>query len=262
MIRALFTAATGMTAQQLNIDTVANNLANVNTAGFKRSRVDFQDLLYQTSRMPGSPTVQGADAPTGTQVGGGVRPASTQRIFTQGDFQRTDNPLDLVIEGDGFFQVLRGDGTTAYTRAGSFRQDANGRVVNPDGFSLQPEITIPNQATDISVGTDGVVSVTLAGNNTPQQVGTIELARFVNPAGLNSIGRNLYLPTAASGTALTGAPGSQGFGTLSQGYVEMSNVKVVEEMVNLITGQRAYEASSKAVQSADEMLQQANNLRR
>ena len=262
MIRALFTAATGMTAQQLNIDTVANNLANVNTAGFKRSRVDFQDLLYQTSRMPGSPTVQGADAPTGTQVGGGVRPASTQRIFTQGDFQRTDNPLDLVIEGDGFFQVLRGDGTTAYTRSGSFRQDANGRVVNPDGFSLQPEITIPNQATDISVGTDGVVSVILAGNNTPQQVGTIELARFVNPAGLNSIGRNLYLPTAASGTALTGAPGSQGFGTLSQGYVEMSNVKVVEEMVNLITGQRAYEASSKAVQSADEMLQQANNLRR
>jgi flagellar basal-body rod protein FlgG len=262
MIRALFTAATGMTAQQLNIDTVANNLANVNTTGFKRSRVDFQDLLYQTSRMPGSPTAQGADAPTGTQVGGGVRPASTQRIFTQGDFQRTDNPLDLVIEGDGFFQVLRGDGTTAYTRAGSFRKDANGRVVNPDGFALQPEITIPEQATDISVGTDGIVSVTLAGNNTPQQVGTIELARFVNPAGLNSIGRNLYLPTAASGNALTGAPGSQGFGTLSQGYVEMSNVKVVEEMVNLIIGQRAYEAGSKAVQSADEMLQQANNLRR
>ena len=191
-----------------------------------------------------------------------MRPASTQRIFTQGDFQRTDNPLDLVIEGDGFFQVLRGDGTTAYTRAGSFREDANGRLVNPDGYSLQPEITIPNQATDISVGTDGVVSVTLAGNNIPQQVGTIELARFVNPAGLNSIGRNLYLPTAASGTALTGAPGSQGYGTLSQGYVEMSNVKVVEEMVNLIIGQRVYEAGSKAVQSADEMLQLANNLRR
>jgi len=262
MIRALFTAATGMTAQQLNTDTVANNLANVNTTGFKRSRVDFQDLLYQTSRMPGAPTAQGADAPTGTQVGGGVRPASTQRIFTQGDFQRSDNPLDLVIEGDGFFQVLRGDGTTAYTRAGSFRKDANGRVVNPDGYSLQPEITIPDQAIDISVGTDGVVSVTLAGNNTPQQVGTIELARFVNAAGLNSIGRNLYLPTAASGTALTGAPGSQGFGTLSQGYVEMSNVKVVEEMVNLIISQRAYEAGSKAVQSADEMLQLANNLRR
>jgi flagellar basal-body rod protein FlgG len=262
MIRALFTAATGMTAQQLNIDTVSNNLANVNTTGFKRSRVDFQDLLYQTSRMPGAPTAQGVDAPTGTQVGGGVRPASTQRIFTQGDFQRTDNPLDLVIEGDGFFQVLRADGSTAYTRAGSFRKDATGRLVNPDGFFLQPEITIPDQATDISIGTDGIVSVTLAGNTTPQQVGTIELARFVNPAGLNSIGRNLYLPTAASGTAVTGAPGSQGFGTLSQGYVEMSNVKVVEEMVNLIIGQRAYEAGSKAVQSADEMLQQANNLRR
>jgi len=212
--------------------------------------------------MPGTPTAQGADAPTGTQVGGGTRPSSTQRIFTQGDFQRTDNPLDLVIEGDGFFQVLRGDGSTAYTRAGSFRKDGNGRLVNPDGFALQPEITIPNQAIDVQVGTDGVVSVTLAANNTPQQVGTIELARFVNPAGLNSIGRNLYLPTAASGTALTGAPGSQGFGTLSQGYVEMSNVKVVEEMVNLIIGQRAYEAGSKAVQSADDMLQLANNLRR
>jgi flagellar basal-body rod protein FlgG len=262
MIRALFTAATGMTAQQLNIDTTANNLANVNTTGFKRSRVDFQDLLYQTPRMPGAATAQGADAPTGLQVGSGVRPASTQRIFSQGDFQQTDNPLDLVIEGDGFFQVLRGDGTTAYTRAGSFRKDANGRLVNSDGFHLQPEISIPAQAVNISIGTDGVVSVTLAGSGTPQQVGTIELARFANPAGLNAIGRNLFLPTAASGNAITGAPGSQGFGTLSQGFVEMSNVKVVEEMVNLIIGQRAYEAGSKAVQSADEMLQLANNLRR
>ena len=262
MMRALFTSATGMTAQQLNIDTTANNLANVNTAGFKRSRVDFQDLLYQTPRMPGAPTAQGVDAPTGTQVGSGVRAASTQRIFSQGDFQQTDNPLDLVIEGDGFFQVLRGDGSTAYTRAGSFRKDANGRVVNPDGYAVQPEISIPAETVNISIGTDGVVSVTLAGNNTPQQVGTIELARFANPAGLNAIGRNLFLPTAASGTAITGAPGSQGFGTLSQGFIEMSNVKVVEEMVNLIIGQRAYEAGSKAVQSADEMLAQANNLRR
>jgi flagellar basal-body rod protein FlgG len=262
MIRALFTAATGMTAQQLSIDTTANNLANVNTAGFKRSRVDFQDLLYQTPRVPGAPTAQGAEAPTGIQVGSGVRPASTQRIFSQGDFQQTDNPLDLVIEGDGFFQVLRGDGSSAYTRAGSFRKDANGRLVNPDGFALQPEISIPAQASSISIGTDGVVSVTLTGNGTQQQVGTIELARFVNPAGLNAIGRNLFVPTGASGTPLTGAPGSQGFGTLSQGFVEMSNVKVVEEMVNLIVGQRAYEAGSKAVQSADEMLQLANNLRR
>jgi len=262
MIRALFTAATAMTAQQLNIDNTANNLANVNTAGFKRSRVDFQDLLYQTPRMPGSPTAQGAEAPTGIQIGSGVRAASTQRIFSQGDFQQTDNPLDLVIEGDGFFQVLRGDGSTAYTRAGSFRKDANGRVVNPDGYSLQPEISIPAQAVNISIGTDGTVSVTLAGNNTPQQVGTIELARFANPAGLNAVGRNLFLPTTASGTAITGAPGSLGFGTLSQGFIEMSNVKVVEEMVNMIIGQRAYEAGSKAVQSADEMLAQANNLRR
>jgi flagellar basal-body rod protein FlgG len=262
MMRALFTAATGMIAQQLNIDTTANNLANVNTTGFKRSRVDFQDLLYQTSRVPGSPTAQGVEAPTGIQVGSGVRPASTQRIFSQGDFQQTENPLDLVIEGDGFFQVLRGDGTTAYTRAGSFRKDANGRMVNPDGYPLQPEITIPAQAVNISIGTDGVVSVTLAGNNTPQQVGTIELARFSNPAGLNAIGRNLFLPTAASGNATTGAPGSLAVGTLSQGFIEMSNVKVVEEMVNLIIGQRAYEAGSRAVQTADEMLQSANNLRR
>lgn len=262
MMRALFTAATGMIAQQLNIDTTANNLANVNTTGFKRSRVDFQDLLYQTSRVPGSPTAQGVEAPTGIQVGSGVRPASTQRIFSQGDFQQTENPLDLVIEGDGFFQVLRGDGTTAYTRAGSFRKDANGRMVNPDGYPLQPEITIPPTAVNISIGTDGVVSVTLAGNNTPQQVGTIELARFSNPAGLNAIGRNLFLPTAASGNATTGAPGSLAVGTLSQGFIEMSNVKVVEEMVNLIIGQRAYEAGSRAVQTADEMLQSANNLRR
>lgn len=262
MNRALFTAATGMIAQQLNVDTTANNLANVNTTGFKRSRVDFQDLLYQTSRAPGSPTAQGAEAPTGIQVGSGVRPASTQRIFSQGDFQETGNPLDLVIEGDGFFQVLRGDGTTAYTRAGSFRKDANGRMVNPDAYALQPEITIPAQAVNISIGTDGVVSVTLAGSSTPQQVGTIELARFSNPAGLNAIGRNLFLPTAASGNAITGAPGSQGVGTLSQGFIEMSNVKVVEEMINLIIGQRAYEAGSRAVQTADEMLQLANSLRR
>lgn len=262
MIRALFTAATGMTAQQLNIDTTANNLANVNTMGFKRTRVDFQDLLYQTPRMPGSQTAQGAEAPTGIQVGSGVRAASTQRIFSQGDFQQTDNPLDLVIEGDGFFQVLRGDGRTAYTRAGSFQRDANGRMVNPDGFPLQPEIQIPAQTVNISIGADGVVSVTLAGNNTPQQVGTIELARFANPAGLNAIGRNLFLPTTASGNPITGAAGSQGFGTLSQGFIEMSNVKVIDEMVNLIIGQRAYEAGSKAVQSADDMLQLANNLRR
>jgi flagellar basal-body rod protein FlgG len=262
MIRALFTAATGMTAQQLNIDTTANNLANVNTTGFKKSRVDFQDLLYQTPRTPGAPTAQNAEAPTGIQVGSGVRPASTQRIFSQGDFQQTDNQLDLVIEGDGFFQVLRGDGTSAYTRAGSFRKDANGRMVNPDGFPLQPEISIPTQAISVSIGTDGVVNVTLAGNNTPQQIGTIELARFVNPAGLNGIGRNLFLPTGASGTAITGAPGSLGFGTLSQGFVEMSNVKVVEEMVNMIIAQRAYEVNAKSVQAADEMMQLSNNLRR
>jgi flagellar basal-body rod protein FlgG len=262
MIRGLFTAATGMVAQQLHMDTIANNLANVNTTGFKKSRVDFQDLLYQTPRMPGGATAQGSEAPTGIQVGSGVRPASTQRIFSQGDFQQTDNPLDLVIEGEGFFQLLRGDGSTVYTRAGSFRKDANGRLVNPDGFALQPEVSIPAQAASVSIGTDGVVTVTLAGSSDSQQAGRLELARFVNPAGLSAIGRNLFVPTTASGSPITGVPGSPGFGTLSQGFIEMSNVKVVEEMVNLIISQRAYEAGSKAVQSADEMLQVANNLRR
>jgi len=262
MIRALYTAVTGMTAQQLNIDTISNNLANVNTTGFKRTRVDFQDLLYQTPRTPGAATAQGAEAPTGIQVGSGVRPASTQRIFTQGDFQQSENPLDVVIEGDGFFQVLQGNGSVAYTRAGSFRRNATGQMVNPDGFRLQPDVAIPDQTTSISIGTDGVVTVTLAGNNAPQQVGTIELARFANPAGLNAIGRNLFLPTAASGPAVTGAPGSQGFGTLSQGFTENSNVRVVEEMVNLIVAQRAYEAGSKAVNTADQMLAEANQLRR
>ena len=262
MIRALYTAVTGMTAQQLNIDTISNNLANVNTTGFKRTRVDFQDLLYQTPRAPGAATAQGAEAPTGIQVGSGVRPASTQRIFTQGDFQQSENPLDVVIEGDGFFQVLQGNGSVAYTRAGSFRRNATGQMVNPDGFRLQPDVAIPDQTTSISIGTDGVVTVTLAGNNAPQQVGTIELARFANPAGLNAIGRNLFLPTAASGPAVTGAPGSQGFGTLSQGFTENSNVRVVEEMVNLIVAQRAYEAGSKAVNTADQMLAEANQLRR
>ncbi len=250
MIRALFTAATGMQAQQLNLDTIANNLANVNTTGFKRNRVDFQDLLYQTLR------------PAGIQVGHGTRPVATQKIWSQGNFQQTENPLDLVIEGDGFFQVTRPDGTIAYTRAGAFKRDSQGQIVNSDGYVLQPALTIPEGTTSISIGSDGTVSVITAGQSTPQQLGQIELARFMNPAGLNAIGKNLFLPTAASGQATTGTPGLDGFGTINQGFLEMSNVSVVEEMVQMIAAQRAFEVNSKAIRSADEMLAISNNLSR
>ena len=200
--------------------------------------------------------------PTGIQVGHGTRAVATQRIFSQGDFQQTENPLDLVIEDAGFFQVLRPDGTTAYTRSGAFKKDGTGRIVTSDGFPLQPGITIPQDARTVTVGTDGTVSVTLAGQTAAQQIGTIQLARFVNPAGLLSAGRSLFTPTAASGDAIVANPGVDGMGTLNQGFLEMSNVKVVEEMVAMITTQRAYEANSKAIQSADEMLSMTNNMRR
>jgi flagellar basal-body rod protein FlgG len=262
MIRALYTSSSGMQAQQLNLDVIANNLANVNTTGFKRTRVDFQDVLYQTYRMPGTAVAQGATVPTGIQVGHGTRPVATQRIFSQGEFQQTENPLDLVIEGDGFFQVLRPDGTSGYTRSGAFKKDGTGRIVTSDGFLMQPAITVPADATSLTVGTDGTVSVTVGGQNSAQQVGTIQLARFVNPAGLLSVGRNLFTSTPASGDAQAGNPGALGLGTLAQGFLELSNVKVVEEMVAMITGQRAYEANAKAIQTADEMLSIANGMRR
>lgn len=262
MIRALYTSSSGMQAQQLNLDAIANNLANVNTTGFKRTRVDFQDVLYQTYRMPGTAVAQGTTVPTGIQVGHGTRPVATQRIFSQGEFQQTENPLDLVIEGDGFFQVLRPDATSAYTRSGAFKKDGTGRVMTSDGFFLQPAITIPTDATTVTVGTDGTVTATAAGQTDAQQVGTIQLARFVNPAGLLSVGRNLFTPTPASGDAQVGAPGALGLGTLAQGFLELSNVKVVEEMVAMITSQRAYEANAKAIQTADEMLNIANAMRR
>jgi flagellar basal-body rod protein FlgG len=262
MIRALYTSSSGMQAQQLNLDTVANNLANVNTSGFKRTRVDFQDLLYQTFKSPGTSNAQGTTIATGIQVGHGARPVATQRIFSLGDFQQTENPLDLVIEGEGFFQVQRPDGTTAYTRAGAFKKDGTGRVVTSDGFPLQPGIVIPADASSVTIGTDGTVSAAIAGQTAAQQVGTIQLARFVNAAGLLSVGRNLFTPTQASGDAVVANPGVQGVGTLAQGFLEMANVKVVEEMVAMITSQRAYEANSKAIQSADEMLNIANNMRR
>ncbi len=262
MMRSLHTAASGMAGQQFNIDTIANNLANVNTTGFKKSRADFQDLLYQSVRFAGTPVTAGAQIPTGIQIGHGVRTVATQKIFSQGTFKQTDNPLDVVIEGDGFFQVLMPDGTIAYTRDGAFKQDANGRIVTSDGFYLEPEIMIPESAVQIAIGTDGTVSVTISGDSEPQTVGQIELARFINPAGLQSAGRNLYFATAASGAPLVGIAGLDGLGNLAQGFLEMSNVQVVEEMVAMITSQRAYEVNSRAIQASDDMLQTANNLRR
>ena len=261
MIPALYSASSGMQAQQLNLDTIANNLANVNTTGFKKTRVDFQDLLYQTFRAPGLQGTQGTVIPTGIQVGLGARPIATQRIFSQGDFQQTDNPLDLVVEGDGFFQVQRADGTTAYTRAGAFKKDGTGRMVTSDGAVLTPNIVIPADAKNITIGSDGTVSVSTTGGAT-STLGNIQLANFVNPGGLLSVGKNLFVPTAASGDAVTGTPGQSGFGTLSQGFLELANVKVVDEMVSMITSQRAYEANSKAIQTADEMLSISNALRR
>jgi flagellar basal-body rod protein FlgG len=262
MMRSLWTAASGMTAQQFKIDTISNNLANVNTTGFKKSRVDFQDLLYQTMKYAGTPTTAGAQVPTGMQIGHGVRPVATQRIFSQGTFQQTDNPMDIVIEGDGFFQILLPDGGVRYTRDGAFKMDSDGRLTTSDGFPLEPEIIVPSDAIDFSVGSDGTVSVMRPGASEPETIGQIELVRFVNSAGLKSEGSNLFTATAASGPPMIGTPGLDGFGKLAQGWLEMSNVQVVEEMVNMIVAQRAYETNSKAIQVADDMLQTANNLRR
>lgn len=262
MMRALWTAGSGMSAQQTNIDVISNNLANVNTTGFKKSRVDFQDLVYQNLRDPGAPSGQGGQLPTGLQLGHGVRPVATQRIHTQGSYQQTGNSLDIVIEGNGFLQVTLPDGSIAYTRDGALKKDGEGQIVTSEGYLLEPQITIPENALTVSISSDGIVSVTISGDSAPQEIGQIELATFVNPAGLNSIGRNLLTETAASGAPVTGTPGEDGLGTITSGYLEMSNVQVVEEMVNMIVAQRAYETNSKAIQASDEMLQQANNLRR
>jgi flagellar basal-body rod protein FlgG len=263
MMRALWTAATGMIAKQLGMDVISNNLANINTAGFKKSRVDFQDLMYQNLRTAGTTVAQGSRVPAGVQVGLGTRPAAIQKIFTQGDFVQTENPLDLVIEGDGFFRVLMPDGSYGYTRDGSFKIDSDGRLVTSDGYVLDPEIVVTDQAASVSVGTDGTVSIVIPGQQeAPQEVGNISLARFISPAGLQSLGRNVYKATAASGAPIEGSPGLEGFGTIGQGFLEMSNVKVIEEMVNLIVAQRAYEVNSKAIQTADDMLSTANNLKR
>ena len=262
MIRSLWTSATGMQAQALNLDVIANNLANVSTAGFKKSRAEFQDLLYETIRPAGTPSSQDTQVPTGIQLGHGTRPSTVLKIFSQGDLENTKNELDLAIESDGFFQIALPNGETAFTRDGGFKLDSEGRVVNADGLALEPEISIPTDALSISVGMDGTVSVLQAGDTTPTEVGTIELARFVNPAGLIAMGKNLYIPSEASGDEMTGTAGENGLGTIAQGFLELSNVTVVEEMVSMITAQRAYEANSKSIQTADEMLAIANNVKR
>lgn len=262
MIRSLFTASTGMAAQDLNVSVIANNLSNVNTAGFKRSRPDFQDLVYQNLRLVGTLNVTGNQVPTGAQLGLGVKPAAIQKIFIQGDFAQTQNPLDMAIEGKGFFQITLPNGTIGYTRAGTFKLDQAGQLVTSDGLLLQPAITIPQNALNVGIDPTGQVAVTQPGATTPSVVGTIQTATFQNDAGLQAIGSNLFIQTSASGAPNVGNPGIADRGTVRQGFLELSNVSVVEEMVNLITAQRAYEVNSRTVQTADEMLQVASNLKR
>ncbi len=259
MIRALWTAASGMQSQQVNMDVIANNLANVNSSGFKKSRADFQDILYQTAKAAGTGGT-GAEVPTGVQVGLGSRVAAVQKVFTTGDFQQTENELDMAIEGPGFFQVTLPDGSDAYTRSGAMKKDSTGRLVTSDGYPVVPEIVIPEGSTSISIGSGGTVDVLLDGESSSTQVGNIELIRFANPSGLSSLGRNLYAETPTTGTPSSGTPGEEGFGTLSQGFLEGSNVNIMEEMVNMIAGQRAYEVNSKAIKTADEMLQMTSGL--
>ena len=262
MIRSLYTASTGMNAQDTNVSVIANNLANVNTVGFKRSSPEFQDLLYQNLRLVGTLSPNGQQVPTGAQLGMGTKTAAIQKIFLQGDFSQTQNPLDIAIQGKGFFQITQPDGTTGFTRAGSFKLDNTGRMVTADGLAMQPAITIPNNALSISIGPQGSVAVTQPGSPAPTVLGNIQLASFQNPAGLQSIGFNLFTQSDASGQPQIGNPQSIDLGSTQQGFLELSNVSVVEEMVNLIAAQRAYEVNSKTVQAADEMLQISNNMKR
>lgn len=262
MIRALYSAASGMTAQQLNVDNIANNLANANTAGYKVRRAQFQDLLYQNMVQPGASAGQQTVVPTGLQLGLGTRAASNEIIFTQGNFSQTNNPLDVVIQGNGFFQVRLATGTQAYTRDGSFHLDKDGVMVTSSGDPLEPQITIPPDAQSITIAPDGTVSYLTPGQSAAQKAGQIQIAGFQNPAGLNSMGKNLYQTTDSSGDPTVASPGgSEGLGSLMQGYTEQSNVNIVEEFISLIVAQRAYEANSKVVKAADEMYQQVNNLR-
>jgi flagellar basal-body rod protein FlgG len=260
MIRSLWIAKTGLDAQQTQMDVISNNLANVSTTGFKRTRAVFEDLLYQTLRQPGAQSSQQTMLPSGLQLGTGVRPVATEKIFTQGNLQQTGNALDVAIQGKGFLQVLMPDGTTGYTRDGSFQVDAQGQMVTSSGYPLQPSLTIPADATSVTIGADGTVSVVQPGSSTPNQIGSIQLAGFVNNAGLQSFGENIYLETAASGTPSANTPGTNGLGSLNQTYLETSNVNVVEELVSMIQTQRAYEINSKAISTSDQMLQKLASL--
>jgi flagellar basal-body rod protein FlgG len=260
MLRALYTAASGMEAQQLNIDTIAHNLANINTTGYKQRKTQFEDLLYQNIRAAGAANTANTEIPVGLQVGLGTKPVATQMILTQGDFAATDNPLDMVIEGQGFFQIMLPSGQLAYTRCGSFHLNRDGSLVTSEGDMLDPQITIPQDQIGIIIGSDGTVSVLQPGQNEPQQVGRIEIATFQNAAGLQNLGKNLFSPSQASGDPITGTPGENGLGTILSGFTEQSNVSVVQEMVNMIISQRAYEANSKVIRTADEMITQANNV--
>ena len=260
-MRALSIAATGMAAQQTNVETIANNLANMNTTGFKQQRAEFQDLLYQNIQTPGAQTSdQGTYAPNGIQLGAGVRTAAIYRITTQGDLQSTSNPYDVAIQGSGYFRIQQADGTDAYTRSGNFSLSPQGQLITQDGLVVQPGIAIPQNTLSVQINAQGQVNATVAGNNTPQTVGQLELTRFPNEAGLNAIGNNLYLETPASGSPQAGVPGSTGYGTVQQGYLETSNVNSVDEITALITAQRAYEMNSKVISAADQMLQQTARL--
>ena len=254
MLPALWVAKTGLSAQDTNLTTISNNLANVSTTGFKRDRAEFQDLLYQIKRQPGAQSTQDSELPSGLQLGTGVRIVDTQKNFTAGSLQTTEQPLDMAIDGRGFFQILQPDGTTSYTRDGTFHLDSNGQIVNASGFALEPAIVIPNDAQTFTVGRDGTVSITVAGNPAAQVIGNLQTADFINPAGLQAVGNNLFLETAASGAPQVGTPGLAGFGTTLQNTLETSNVSTVEEMVNMITTQRAYEMNSKVISTADQML--------
>lgn len=260
MIRSLWISKTGLDAQQTQMDVISNNLANVSTSGFKRSRAVFEDLLYQNIRQVGAQTSQQSQSPSGLQLGTGVKPVATERIFTQGNLQQTNNDKDVAIQGQGFFQILMPDGTTGYTRDGSFQVDNQGQLVTSSGFPVQPAITVPANAQSITIGRDGVVSITTPNSSAVTQIGGLQLATFINPAGLQSKGENIYAETTASGNPNPNTPGTNGAGLLTQGYVETSNVNVVEELVSMIQTQRAYEINSKAITTSDQMLQKLSQL--
>jgi flagellar basal-body rod protein FlgG len=262
MIRSLYSAATGMVTQQMQIDTISNNISNINTVGFKKNRAEFADLMYQVAEYAGTSTSQTSISPTGIEIGLGVRPTAIAKMFNQGNFKETGNNMDLAITGNGFFQIQRPDGSIGYTRNGSFKIDNEGAVVNSDGYKMLPEITIPADATSVNIGTDGVVTILQGGAQQANQIGQLSIVNFVNPAGLHALGNNLYTNTSASGDPQEGQPGLNGMGQIRQGFVEMSNVSLVEEMTDLITAQRAYEAASKAIQTSDDMLQTTNQLKR